>query len=115
MIIQIEIKTPKGYAHKIESKLRPFIIGFKASNLKIKDNEEDDKIIWIIESDIRKCNKIIRNVSMYHTIVDQMFHHKLVKKAVDKSLDIKGQEELKDMLFKQTTVKLLNKSFSNYK
>lgn len=107
MNIQIRIKTPKGHATKIENKIRFFIIGNKAQRLQTQKNKDDSQIIWNIEGDPRKLNKITRNVALYDTIMSRMLDHKITKKAIKKQLDLKGQAELQDMLMNQTTVEVI--------
>lgn len=107
MEIRIRVKTPKGYASKIEGKIRFFIIGRKAHKLNIEKDEEDSEIVWVIEGDPRKLNKIIRNVSLYDTIMSKTLDHRITRKAIKKQLDLEGQKELQEMLMNQTTVELI--------
>lgn len=107
MEIQIKIKTPKGQATKVEQKIRFFILGNRIQQIKTIGNKEDDTIIWQINADPRKTNKILRNVALYDTIMEKMLTHKRVKKTINKQLDLEGQEELRNMLINQTTVTVI--------
>lgn len=104
---QIQIKTPKGYATKIEGKIRFFLLGNKAQKLQVQKNKDDSVINWLIEGDPRKLNKIIRNVALYDTIMSRLLEHKITKKAIKKQLDLEGQAELQEMLMNQTSVEII--------
>lgn len=108
MEIKIRIKTPKGYAKSTEFKLRPWLIGKNGKLHKILTNADDNQILWIVNAQPRRYNKIIKNVSMYGTMIKGIMNNKLLRKAARLSKD--DQEELDDMLMQQTTVDIIKQN-----
>lgn len=104
---KILIKTPVGYATKIEQKIRPFLLG-KNKPKEFYTNETDSEIIWIVEAEANKIYKINRNISLYSNIVNGAFNNKIVQKTINKKFTDDQKQEVKDMLFNQTTVTVLD-------
>lgn len=108
MELKISIKTPKGYAKSTEFKLRPWLIGRNGKLHKIMTNAEDNQILWIVDAEPRRYSKIIKNVSMYGTMIKGIMNNKLLRRAA--KLSKEGQAELDDMLMQQTTVDIIREN-----
>lgn len=106
MLTHVKIKTPKGYAKKIEWKLRPFLIGIHQPK-EIKTNKDDSEIVWTIEAPVRRILKINRNVALFDSLMTNVMQNRKVKKRINKHLDKDQQQELDEMLFKHTEVKIV--------
>jgi len=104
MQTKIEIKTPKGYASKVAGKLRPFLLGFNKPK-SIETNKDDNKIVWIIESNVRRIMKINRNVALYESLVTNILKNKKLRKKA--RLNLEQEKELNDLLLKHTTVSII--------
>ena len=100
--IMIIIKTPVGYAKSTQFKLKPFLIGNKGKMHKIMINKDDSKILWIVEANVRQYTKIIRNVTMYKTMIAGVLKNKTVKKLAKLNQD--QEKELNNMLTDQTEI-----------
>jgi len=113
MKIRIEIKTPNGMAEGvihgrgIKLNLLRRMLGINLKHDSVKVNDENNMIIWKIDSDVRSCMKIIRNVQMYDVIVSSVFTNKTLKKAVKKHMLPEQQEELRAMLEDMTDIKVV--------
>ena len=108
MKLKIRIKTPKGAASGMDKKLRPFILGWRAEPEEVRINEEGSQILWTINKDSRKTEKIIRNLSLFDTIVSQVMTSKKVKWAVKKYGDKGSYDELEEILKEHTTVERIS-------
>jgi len=106
MEIKILINTPKGQAKGTEKKLRPFLLG-KNKPKELWTNEEDNQIVWIIDTDVRRAMKIQRNVMVFDKMMESVLNHKYVKGTIHKKLSKEDQAQLKDMLQNQTTVEVI--------
>ncbi len=106
MKIKIKIKTPKGNAQAIEKKIK-FILLPRGLKHQLETTKEDDQIIWKVEDDPRKVMKLIRNVSMWDTIITGIFGSKLLRKVADRSLKDGSVEDLEEMLVNHTSVEVI--------
>lgn len=81
-------------------KLRPFIVGNTQHTT--KTNKEDNKIIWVVDTNTRKEMKIIKNLLRFDSIVQTLLGNKKMKKIVKKKLGSDQLAELEDMLLNHT-------------
>ena len=94
----------KGRAKKTEKKIRPFILGVRKPKVhKVRINKADNKIIWTVEDDVRRINKIHFNVLRFDSIMQRVLGNKMLMKKV-KPEQLK---ELKDMLMNHTKVEVI--------
>jgi|TARA_R100000501_G_C2600176_1_gene97480 hypothetical protein len=104
MKLKIKITTIKGRAKKTEKKIRPFILGVRKPKVhKVRINKADNKIIWTVEDDVRRINKIHFNVLRFDSIMQRVLGNKMLMKKV-KPEQLK---ELKDMLMNHTKVEVI--------
>ena len=89
MIIKIRITTPKGQASKAQRKLQPLLIGSKKRLKKFNTyvNEDDNEMYWEIESDVKKCLKISKNVAGYKGMIEMVLKNKTHGRDVAKNQD----------------------------
>lgn len=109
MELKILITTPKGQAKKTEKKLRTILVGRPDSTY---TNDEDNQIVWEVSGSVRKMMDVHKRVIMFDKTMEGFLKHKLAKKAIGKFLDKAGQEELDEMLLKQTKVRIIKKATS---
>jgi len=107
MEVKIQIKTPKGYATKIEKQLRPWLIGFNKPK-EIYVNKANSKLYWVMDSSVRRCMKIQRNVTMYESMINRIMGSKKVRKMA--KLNEEQTKELDNMLLNQTEIKIIKKA-----
>ena len=94
----------KGKATGVEKRIRPFILGVRKPKVhKVRINKADNKIIWTVEDDVRKVNKIHMNVIRFDSIMQKVLGSKMLKKKVKPE----QVEELNDMLLNHTKVEVL--------
>lgn len=105
VMIKILIKTPSGYAKSTEYKLRPFLIGRKGKMHQILTNKEDSKILWIVDAQPRQYHKIIKNVTVYKTMISKIMQNKTIQKVAKITADQK--KELNNMLTDQTEIDVI--------
>lgn len=105
VLLKILIKTPNGYAKSTEFKLRSFIIGRKGKLHKIMTNDLDNKILWIVDAEVRQYTKIIKNVSSYKVMMTSVLKNKTVQKVAKLKGDQK--KELDEMLNEQTEIDIV--------
>jgi len=103
--LKIIIKTPVGYAKSTQFKLKPFLLGRKGKLHKIMTNDDDSQILWIVEADYRQYSKIIRNVTMYKTMISGILNNKTVRKIAKLNKD--QEAELNNMLTDQTEIDVI--------
>jgi len=108
--VKVMVKTPKGAAENIEKKwgfmLRSLILGKKP--LQTKVSASGDKIIWRVETDLKKAVKISKRLGMYEALVTGVFSSKLMQKGIAKYFSKEQQAEVKDLLLNHTKIKLIN-------
>jgi hypothetical protein len=105
VMIKILIKTPSGYAKSTEYKLRPFLIGRKGKIHKILTNDLDNQILWIVDAQPRQYHKIIKNVTVYKTMISKIMQNKTIQKVAKITADQK--KELNNMLTDQTEIDVI--------
>lgn len=113
MEIKIEIKTPIGYAKSTEQKLRPWIVGTKTKPKEMYVNKKDDTLYWVVEAPVKTCLRIQKNVTLYESLVKGILDSRMVKKAIRDKFDKKKEKELRDMLFKHTTITIIKQATAN--
>ena len=107
MEIKILITTPKGNARGTEAKLRTALLKWDAPK-KIIINKADNKIIWIIEGDIKKCLKIQKNIIGFQKLAQYFLNNKLVKKGINKLADSpEDYEKLKQAFINNTKIEII--------
>src|SRR3989338_6820220 len=106
MKVKIRIKTPKGNALGIYSKIKVFLIPL-GMHPQVESNEENDTIILSIEGDPRKVQKIIKRVAMWDTLIRGVMENKGFRKMASRSLKEGSIEELDDMLMEHTTLEVI--------
>ena len=104
--IKILITTPKGCASNTEKKLRPFLIGNKAKSLKMYVNNDDNKILWVINCELRKAILITRNVTFFHKTINAVLRSRVVRKV--SHLSENDIIELDKMLKQDTNIVVVN-------
>jgi len=110
MKIRIEIKTPDGLARGViegkgmRLKMLRRMLGINLKHDNIEINKENNLILWHVDSDIRTCMKINRNVFMYDRIVSGVFSNKMMKKAIKRHMNKDQQKEIKNMLSEMTKI-----------
>uniref|UniRef100_A0A6M3IE71 Uncharacterized protein n=1 Tax=viral metagenome TaxID=1070528 RepID=A0A6M3IE71_9ZZZZ len=104
MKLKILITTPKGQAQGTEKKIRPFILGLTSKH-KLYVNKEDDKICWVVDTDINRAFKIQRNVLLYDKMVSGLLHNPMIRRAA--KLKPEDFKVLDDMLRNQTKVEII--------
>jgi len=109
MKVKIRIQTPKGHASKTEKRLRPFLLGKKKAHA-IYVNDDDTELYWEIEGTPRELLKIQTNVARFDTLVKMMMNTKSVRKAIRAKLSTDDQEQLRKMLYDQTSVEVLKEA-----
>ena len=106
MRIRIEIKTPAGYAASTAKQLEPFILGSRKQLVnEVYSNKTDDRIIWVIDGEVRKILEIQRNVALFDKTISMILTNKAVQKMAHLSTESKKQ--LEDMLKNHTKVKII--------
>lgn len=106
MRLRIEIRTPKGYAASTSKKIQPFIIGSrKVHKHEIYANQEDNKIIWVVDAEVREALQIQRNVALFDKTTSMILKSKVVQGMA--KLSKEDQRELDDMLQKQTRIRII--------
>lgn len=103
--IKIIIKTPVGYAKSTQFKLKPFLIGNKGKLNHIMTNDDDSKILWIVDANARQYTKIIRNVTAYKVMIKGILNNKTVRKVAKLNKD--QEQELNNMLTEQTEIDIV--------
>jgi len=108
MRLRICIKTPVGQATSMSKKLKPFIFGlWKDQGEALKVNKEDSIIIWKIECDLVKALSIQKRVAMFDQLVAGVFNKKIVQRAIKKFCKLGDDLIVREMLNKQTSVRIL--------
>lgn len=107
MEIKIQINTPKGYAKKIEHQLRPWLIGSNKPK-EMFVNKDDDTLYWVVETTIKRCLKIQRNVTMFETMMKGILNNPKVKKMA--KLTEEQRKELDDMIFNHTKITIVKRA-----
>ena len=106
MRLRIEIRTPKGYATSTSKQIQPFIIGSrKVVKHQIYANQDDNKIIWIVDAEVREALIIQRNVNLFDKATTTILKSKVVQGLAKLSKEDKKQ--LDDMLQKQTRIRII--------
>lgn len=112
MITKIQIRTPKGVATKTEKRIRKFIIGIPRRRVSIINNyvdADDSTFIWEIDAPVRDTLRIMKNLSRFDVVMQNIFNHKLMRKVANKKLTAEDSAELKDMFLNHTSVTLIKK------
>lgn len=105
--LKILIKTPAGYAKSTEGKLRPFLLGRQKLH-KILTNEQDNKILWIVDCQPKDYMRITRNVATYTVMIKKVMGNKIVRRAA--RLSKQDEDQLNDMLDNQTEVDIIKEN-----
>jgi len=106
MRIRIEIRTPVGYAASTSKKLQPFILGAKKiQKHEVFANKADNKIIWIIDAEIRQCLEIQKNVQLFDKATSTILKSRVVQGLA--KLSKEDKQQLDDMLEKQTKIRVI--------
>lgn len=111
--IRVEVTTPKGQATNTEKKLRWFIIGKQKTRPRTYVNKIDNRFYWDLDVTPKKYNQILKNLSLYDSMVKGIMNNNFFKKQVRGRLSEEDEKELSDMLLKQTKIKLLKTSEAN--
>jgi len=106
MEYRIKVRTPKGQATKAEKKLKLLITG-GAKPKETFVNEQDDTLVLVMDTDVRKMMKVTKNVAKYETFVKGLLDNRLTKKAFRKHLNEEQETDLKEMLLTQTTIDII--------
>lgn len=107
MRVIFSVKTPRGEASKTQKKIRGLIIGFKKVSVETHINDDDSELIWIVDGRAVDIYKINRNLSMFDYVIKNIFSSSLMKKYGLDKLPKNELEELKELLEKQTSVKVI--------
>ena len=108
MRLKIQIKTPPKNATSMSKKLAPFVFGiFKKREETFKTNSDDSILIWEIECDFVKAMSIQKRVALFDQLVAGVFNKKIVQKAIKKFCKPGDDLIVKEMLNKQTSVRIL--------
>ena len=106
MRLRIEIRTPKGYAASTSKQIQPFILGSrKIVRHEIYANNEDNKIIWVVDAEVREALQIQRNVQLFDKTTSMILKSKVVQGLAKLSKEDKRQ--LDDMLTRQTRIRII--------
>lgn len=106
MRLRIEIRTPKGYAASTSKKIQPFILGAKKiQKHQIYCNQDDNRIIWIVDAGVRDALQIQRNVYLFDKTTSMILKSKTVQGLA--KLSKEDKKELNDMLEAQTKIRII--------
>ena len=106
MRLRIEIKTPTGYAISTANQLKPFILGTrKVEKHDVYANKANDKIIWIVDADIKDALRIQKNVAFFAQATSMILKSKVVQGLA--KLSKEDQLELNKMLTNQTKIRII--------
>jgi len=105
MRIRVEIKTAKGCALDVSQKLKPFILGKQRVTNKIWANKQNDRILWVVEGDVRTVVSITKNLTAYDKMITSILNNKLVRKAAN--LKQEQLQELDTLLHDETRIRLV--------
>lgn len=103
--IRISIRTPKGYALSTAKRLRPYIIGARRIKNEVWANRADNHIIWVVDAEAKDYLAIVRNVSLYDTLVKGALSNKLLQRAA--KLSDADKKELDKMLHEDTRITIV--------
>lgn len=113
MEVKIIIKTPKGCATASQKKLKLILLPLLSKRVMVKEayvNEEDSRVIWVVEGHLREILKINRNLSRFDQVIKLMFSNKIMRKVTEYKVPKEQLKELKEMLDNQTTVEIIKEA-----
>ena len=106
MRLRIEIRTPKGYAASTSKQIQPFILGLhKVQKHEVYANPDDNKIIWIVDAEVRDALQIQKNVCLFDKTTSMILKSKVVQGMA--KLSKEDKKELDDMLSRQTKIRII--------
>lgn len=106
LIIKIRIRTPKGQAAATDKKIRGWLLPWRVVP-KVKTNKADSEIIWVVDVDSRKAERIYKNVGRFDGMISTILNSKLFRKQAKKQVGEEGIKELDDMLLKHTSCEII--------
>ena len=109
MIVYVKIKTPKGQASGVESKLRSFLLS-KGKVIKTWHDKDDGLVVWVVEADHGNRSRIIHNIMMYEVVMHKLMGNKIMKSALKKLVKEEDRDKLQNMLDNETEVSIINNS-----
>lgn len=114
MEIKIKIATPQGAADGFNKKslmriIKKLILGRKSKLLREHISPDKSIIYWVVDIPPRNLPKINRNLSMYSTMIDQIFTNKMVSKKFKKLADNpEDYDNVVDMMRSKTKIKIIH-------
>ena len=103
---KLKITTPKGQAKGSMGKIKVAILGrVKAEECYV--NEEDDTIIMVLNTDIRRMLKIQRNANLYDEFVKKFMGNRITKKVLRTKVSEDKRKELEHLLMNETSIEII--------